>query len=396
MMRTPIRFAATLATLALLGFMLTSASAVRADDSYEINAVLSLTGSGAFLGTAERDALHTLEVRVNGDGGIGGRQIHFVVADDRSDPALAARLVTGFAAKRVSIVIGSSLSPACNAMLSAVKSGPVLYCLTPGIRPEPNSFVFSAGFSTRDMLAVATRYMRARGLIRIGLITSTDATGQEADRSITETLALPENRGMELVAREHIEPLDTNATPQMTHIKAAAPQILIAWAAGTPFGVLLRSASEAGVGLPILTSNENLTHAQMTQYAGVLPPELLFPAGPSYAPDDIKDKATRDAVGDYLAEFSQQGVRADAGDSLAWDPAMLLMSALRKLGTTASAAQLRGYFAEQRSWIGINGSYNFRGIPQRGLGPSGVVMVRWDKAQDTWAGVSHPGGTPLP
>jgi branched-chain amino acid transport system substrate-binding protein len=393
MMRLPIR---SVATLALVSALATCVAAARADDGFEINAILPLTGSGAALGTKERDALHTLEVRVNGDGGVNGRQIHFAVSDDQSNPRTAVQLASALIAKHVAIILGSSSSGLCAAIMPLVKDGPLLYCFSSAIRPEPNGYVFSSGFSTRDLLLVSIRYLHARGLTRVGVVTASDAAGAEAERSIDEAVGLRENRGMQIVARERFDPGDVSAAAQMTRLKTSGAQVVVAWSAGAPFGMLLRSANEAGLALPILTSNDNLTYAQMKQSAGFLPPELLFPAGAAYAGDDIADKATRESVEAYRAEFSQQGIRPDNGQSRAWDPAMLLMSAMRKLGPTATAAQLRGYFNDQRGWTGINGDYNFRVVPQRGLGPGGVVIVRWDKAQDTWTGASRPGGRPLP
>jgi branched-chain amino acid transport system substrate-binding protein len=48
-----------------------------------------------------------------------------------------------------------------------------------------------------------------------------------------------------------------------------------------------------------------------------------------------------------------------------------------------------------RNWDGINGTYDFRAIPQRGVGIDSVLMVRWVKAKGTWVPVSRPGGLPL-
>jgi branched-chain amino acid transport system substrate-binding protein len=381
---------------AILALVLSNAAGpAAAADPYAINAILPVTGSGAFLGTEEQAALATVEARVNQDGGINGRQIHFVVADDQSNPRTAVQLAAALVAQHVPIILGSSLSALCSAIVPLVTAGPVLYCFSPGIRPQPGSFVFSASFSTGDLIAVSLRYLRLRGLDRIALITSTDTTGQEAERSIDAELAKKENADLKIVAREHFNPTDISAAAQMTRIKASGAQVTIAWSTGTPVATLLRSANDAGIETPILTSNGNLTYNQMRQYASFLPKELLFPAGPSYASDEIGDAPTRAAVAFFLAEFNQQGVRPDNGQNLAWDPALLLVSALRALGTNVTSAQLRTYFSSRKNWTGANGSYDFTRVPQRGLGQSGVVIVKWDAPNDTWAGVSHPGGRPL-
>lgn len=54
----------------------------RAADPYDVNVVLSLTGAGAFLGVSEAKAIGAIEALTNNTGGIKGRPLHFVVADD--------------------------------------------------------------------------------------------------------------------------------------------------------------------------------------------------------------------------------------------------------------------------------------------------------------------------
>lgn len=70
----------------------------------------------------------------------------------------------------------------------------------------------------------------------------------------------------------------------------------------------------------------------------------------------------------------------------------MIVEALRKLGTNASAENVRTYIATQRNWAGVDGLYDFRAVPQRGIGPNSVVIVRWDTGRDTWIGASRLGG----
>jgi branched-chain amino acid transport system substrate-binding protein len=105
-------------------------SASSAAEPITINAVLSLTGAAAFLGTAEDQALHALEVLVNGSGGVKGRPIAFKVADDQSNPQMAVQIVSELKAKNVPLALGPGFSQTCGAARAIVESsGPVLYCL---------------------------------------------------------------------------------------------------------------------------------------------------------------------------------------------------------------------------------------------------------------------------
>jgi len=78
-----------------------------------------------------------------------------------------------------------------------------------------------------------------------------------------------------------------------------------------------------------------------------------------------------------------------------WDAGLIVIQALRALGTGASAEQIRSYIAKLTDFPGVSGVYNFIASPERGLGVNDTVVVRWDAAHDHFIWVSKPGGDPL-
>ena len=44
---------------------------------------------------------------------------------------------------------------------------------------------------------------------------------------------------------------------------------------------------------------------------------------------------------------------------------------------------------------GIDGIYDFKASPERGLGPDSAIAVRYDPAAKAWVWLTRPGGTPL-
>jgi branched-chain amino acid transport system substrate-binding protein len=48
-----------------------------------------------------------------------------------------------------------------------------------------------------------------------------------------------------------------------------------------------------------------------------------------------------------------------------------------------------------RGWTGVNGSYDYKTNPQRGVGENNVVMVRWDQQANKGIAVSKLGGAPI-
>jgi len=373
------------------------ASAARAANPYEINAILSLSGNTTFVGSTQLQALKAVEAYVNRTGGIGGRPISFVVADDQSSAQTSVQLARDLIAKGVPIILGPSSPASCAAITPLVaQNGPLLYCLANAGNPAPGGYAFLTLFSYESQFAVTLRYLRDRGLRRLAYIVSTDAGGQDAERAFLGAADLPENKAVQIIAREHFSPGDISAAAQMARIKAASPDALVAWATGNSAGTLFRSAHDAGLDLPTVTSPGNLNAAFFKQYGPLLPTNLYFAAVPYYASDAPTDAATKAAVATLTGALAAVGAKPDMIEISAWDPAMLLADALRKLGPDASAAKLRAYLVNLRGWVGANGRYDFRTAPQRGIGESNVVMVRWDAQRSAGAAVSKFGGAQLP
>lgn len=370
--------AAALALVLVGGFSHTT----RAADvqPVQIDVLLGLSGGGAFAGQANKSTLQALEAVTNKHGGINGRPVHFAILDNKTDPKVAVQLANGLIANKSKAILVSGFVAACKAVASLLALGPVEYCLSPALYPKKDSFVFS-GISTHDTAATFVRYFRERGWTRLATITSNDASGQDADAQIDAVLAQPENKSLQIVDREHFAPGDLTVAAQIAKIKAANPNVLVAWTSGTPFGTVLRAVQDSGIDVAIMTTNGNMIYHQMKQFAGILPKDLYFP-GPGYIVGEATTAKERDLQREYLDAIHQTGGTPDYESGKGWDPALLVIDALRHLGPDASADQIRRYLLSLRSATGISGIYDFGTGNQRGLGEKDVVIMRWDADKD--------------
>lgn len=368
-----------------------------AADPLEINAILALSGPGAFLGKNEQIGLQLVESKVNKTGGIAGRPVKFIFQDDQSSPQVAVQLTNALIAKKVPLIFGSTLVGSCNAMAPLAKDGPVIYCFSAGMHPEKGSYVFTYGIATDDLIATNLRYFRLRGLKKIAILASTDASGQDGERAIDAGLAAPDNKEMTVVAREHYGVSDLSVVAQLSRIKDSGAQALIAWGTGTPIGTVFRGLNDVGLSIPVGISASNLTYAQMKQFASIVPAGMVSASPPSgTVPEAIPNGPLRNAVRTYIDAFKAIGVQADISQAISWDPGLIVVDALKKLGPNATAGQLKEYLSNLRGWAGANGVYDFRSGNQRGLGGIGAgIMVRWDPAKDAFVGISKFGGDPL-
>jgi branched-chain amino acid transport system substrate-binding protein len=360
---------------------------------YELDAIIPMTGAGAFLGASYVSGFRAFEQLVNAEGGIQGHPLKFVTADTQSNGQIDVQLVNGLIAKHVPVFIDGAPANVCLPSFPLVaKDGPVDYCLSPAIHPAPGSYVFAVNASTYDMASVELRYARARGWKRIAVIESTDSSGQDYGRAVPAVLALPENRDVQLVADERFNPGDISVTAQVARIKSGNPQIVLALTTGTPLGSVLRGLRDGGVAVPVITNNPNMSYAQMAAYASFMPPELYFPTLRAMTPEGTLSGPIHDKQVEYLRAFKAIGVKPDFGDAQFWDAAMIIVNALRKYGPNASAQQIRDYVLSLHGWIGANGVYDFSSGDQRGITQNSIVVARWQPAQGKWIEVSRPRG----
>lgn len=386
---------------AVLGAVLASPLALHAAEPYEIHVLASMTGGNALVGKQTADTLHIIEQHANQTGGINGRPVKFVIEDDETNPQVAVQLAHEIIAKNVPVILGPASVANCGAILPLIDQGPVLWCMSPGFHPPAGSYGFSSNVSTTSQIRDLVVYFHALGLTRLGLITSTDATGQDAERSIDEALTKPDVSGMKIVAREHFNATDVSVVAQMTRIKASGAQAMFAWTTGTPLATLLRAYKQVGLDIPAATPPSNSSATQLKQYAGFIPDNLIITVMFNQVSDPAQIAALRNGalkrqINFYYDAYRKTlGFAPDGNANIAWDSANIVLDALRKYGTNATARNIHDYIEGLHGWIGINGEYDFRDGSQRGLDDRNVVIVRWDPAREVFVAISRPGGMPL-
>jgi branched-chain amino acid transport system substrate-binding protein len=384
-------------TLALAASLLTPVAGTAATvtgDPIELPVLLPLTGYAAFFGIPQVQALRGIESYVNKTGGIQGRPLKFVVRDDQTNPQVDVQLANEIIQTRLPIMLGPDTAGQCNAVTPLVQTkGPVTFCFTNATHPASGSYVYGSGAESLYMAQTIFHYFSERGLKRVATITTTDASGQDGDRMLQNEAA--REPSLTIVDRQFYNPTDVSATAQLAHIKASNPQAIVVWVTGTPFGTALRGIKDLGIDVPILASPANLLYGELKQYESLMPRELLFPTQAYLAPELVTDRAVKEQINIMTAELAALGAKPDQGHNSNWDSVMLVISALRKLGMNTTPEKLREFINSQTNWPGINGRYNFKAEPQRGLDKSSVLIVRFDPAKNTFFGVSRGGGAQL-
>lgn len=95
------------------------------------------------------------------------------------------------------------------------------------------------------------------------------------------------------------------------------------------------------------------------------------------------------------AALAERNLRPDGMVATCWDAALIVADGLRKIGPNGAARQLRDFIANLQDFAGVDGIYDFKKYPERGIGEDSAVITRYDIAKKAFVWVSKPGGAPL-
>jgi branched-chain amino acid transport system substrate-binding protein len=319
-----------------------------ADDYLDIQAIIPITGYGAFIGKGATETMTAFEMAVNRTGGVRGRPIRFVVHDDQSNPQQAVRIANDLLAQNVPVVFGPELTANCNAIDPLLKASLAMYCMSAGFHPQAGGISFGAAMSSEDQVRVGVRYVRDRGWRKIAILASIDSTGVDSERMLDSVLAEPEYTDETVVAREHFAASDVSVNAQLTRIKASGAQLLYVGTIGTPLGTVLRGIRDVGLDVPVLAGSGNLTFAGIHQFGALLPREIYFAGTAALVPDQLPNGPIKVAAKRFQDAFRAIGVRPDISHAFLWDPATFIVGAYKRFGAQMTADQFRGYMAGYR------------------------------------------------
>jgi branched-chain amino acid transport system substrate-binding protein len=367
--------------------------------TYTIHAILSVTGRNSFLGADEKASLTGLAKMVNASGGIQGHPVAFDIADNQSTAATSVSLASPLLSQVPVLIVGSATATDRPVDELETGNGPVIYDLSPGDHPTVGSSVYSASNSTTNQTLAFINFAKAKGWKHVAAITSTDSSGQDGWENISKAAGAT-NGAVSIVNHQTFDPTAVSVTTQLAKIKATNPQAIFIWTTGTPLNTVLSGMQQLGMsGIPVMTSNGNESFKQMQSLGAAMPDQLYFPSSQfRLSPGTLSGQA-KTVVDQFNTQMKAGGQAVpDEGNALAWDPALLIISALKKLGVGATAQQIQQYISSQTAYTGIAGLYNFASKDQadnRGLTIKSVYITQWNKSKQDWVQASGSAGTTL-
>ena len=363
--------ALTLAGFAL-GLTLTSAHA-----DINVGVILSATGPAASLGIPEKNTFALMPAT------IAGQKVNYIVLDDASNPTDATKNARRLTAENKDAIIGSTTTPASLAVLEvAVETQTPLITMAPTpLAPDKVAWGFQTPQSIDLMSSALLEHMKANSVKTLAFIGYADAYGDVWWNSMSKAA---EAAGINFVAQERYQRVDTSVTGQVLKIVAANPDAVLVAGSGTPAVLPQATLVERGYKGRIYQTH-GVANRDFLRVGAKNVEGTIFPVGPILVAEQLPDSnASKKAAMEYIALYEKANgpnSRSTFG-AHAWDAGLLLQravpEALKKAqpGTPEFRLALRDALENAKDVVATHGVFNMSPTDHQGLDARARVLVK--------------------
>lgn len=330
-------------------------------DTIKVGANLEMTGGSASYGISSKNAIELAFKEINEKGGIKGKQLELVVADNKSEAAEATNAMQKLVSQdNVVAVIGPNLSSSVIAA-SAINNSAKVLDIAP-MATNPYVTVDQASGKTKDFNYRTCFIDPFQGTVMAKFATSELGVGNAAiliDNSSDYAKGLAQffkenfvKEGGAVTAEESYLQKDTDFKATLTKIKATNPDFLYVPGYYQEVGLIVKQARELGMNMPI-AGGDGWDSAKMPEIAGAAALNNTYFSS-LYSPEDSSD-INKNFVAAYEKAYGQ---KPDVFAALSYDSALLVAEAIKNAGST-EPAKISEAMAKINGFSGVSGSVTF-------------------------------------
>ncbi len=356
--------------------------------AYEIGAVVSESGPGSSLGRPEADSIQMAIDEINKAGGVGGRQLHATILDDESNPTTAVNAVRKLLDQKVVALLGPSLTQTTLAVvpLATQAQVPMISLASSAQVIEPVSerkWIFKMPITDTHIAMTIQSYLKKQKTMKIAVIYRNDDYGKTG---LSHFEQAGKAAGFEVVDSEAIAANATDATTQLTHIKAANPQAVVVWTTLPTAAVVAKAYRELNVAYPLYYSDGAATGVFLQQAGdalnGAYIASLKINVADSLPNGDPQKKLLRHYIDSFDAMFPKDAPVSIFG-GFGYDSVYVLKAALDKAGS-GEANKVRDAL-EHVTYTGASGTFHMSASDHNGLSGDATVLTRIEAQKFTVA-----------
>jgi branched-chain amino acid transport system substrate-binding protein len=349
------------ASTAMLVMLTGCGGAKKGGDTIKVGGDLEMTGGSASYGASAKNGIELAFKQINDKGGINGKKLSLVVADNKSEATEATNAMQKLVSQdKVVAVIGPNLSSAVIAA-SAVNTGAKVLDISP-MGTNPNVTVDPKNNKTKTYNFRTCFIDPFQGTVMASFASKDLKTKKAAimiDNSSDYAKGLAQffkenfvKNGGQIVAEEFYLQKDTDFKATLTKIKAANPDLLYIPGYYQEVGMIVKQGREMGLTIP-MAGGDGWDSAKLPEIAGKEALNNTFFSS-LYSPDD-DSKLNKDFVAEYQKAYN---ARPDVFAALAYDSALLVAEAIKSANST-EPGKIAEAMAKIKGFNGVSGSVTF-------------------------------------
>lgn len=355
-----------------------------AAEPIKLGAFFDLTGTSSAIGTPTKLVAEMVVKKINDEGGINGRPLQLVIADDEGDPTKAAIIAKKFIeSDKVVAIIGPTRTDTGMAAKPTIEQMKVPTFMTVGGdavilggKFGPFHWTFKSPQRTSVAVQKIYSYLKKKGIQKIGIITAADGFGRDG-KSALESLA--QEYGLKIVIAESFQATDNDMTAQLVKIKAASPDAIICWTIGKAGAIVAKNVKQLAIQVPLFQCH-GLPDPKYIELAGpasegnIMPSTKLMVAS-QLSDTDPQKKVILEFIRLYKDVFHYDAkFPINTHSGYAWDAIYIVANAMKKAGTENE--KLRDAIEKTKGYVGVSGIYNITPEDHNGLGLDSMVLVQ--------------------
>jgi len=329
----------------------------QSSDTIKIGANLEMTGSNATFGQSATNGAKLAIKQANEKGGVLGKKLELVVADNKSEAAEAANSMQKLISQdKVAAIIAPIASSSVMAGAQVNNDGKVLAisptASNPKVTVDPDTgkvrdYLFRASFIDPFQGAVMANFASKslKGKTAALYIDTSSDYAKGLGQFFKETFI---KNGGQIVSEEAYLAKDTDFKSTLTKIKSSNPDILFVPGYYQEVGMIIKQAREIGINAAIL-GGDGWDSEKLPEIAGNDALNNTFFAN-HYSPDD-QSPAIQDFVATYKAEYGQV---PDSFAVLSYDATMMIIKAIERAGSV-DTVKIKDEMAKTKDFAGVSG-----------------------------------------
>jgi len=333
----------------------------KASDVIKIGGNLEMTGGSASFGISSKNGIDLAIEQINAKGGIGGKKLALVVADNKSEAAEGTNAMTKLVSQdKVCAVIGPNLSSSVIAA-GAINNGSKVLDITPMGTNESvtvdkatkkvKPYNFRACFIDPFQGTVMSKYVKEDLKLSNAAI-YIDNSSDYAKGLAESFVANYKKLGGNIVATEAYLQKDTDFKATLTKIKATNPDFIYVPGYYQEVGLIVKQAREIGLNVAI-GGGDGWDSSKLPEIAGKEALNNTFFSN-VYSPDDTSD-LNKKFVADYQKKYN---AKPDVFAALAYDSALLIAKSIED-AKGADPVKMAEAMAKIKGFQGVSGEVTF-------------------------------------